>query len=85
MTDPSAIVTRPSTIFLCIPTPTTTSTDLYERCQRGKLPGWAILSGVSLFYAVLLYIVVFGRARRRAPGLDCWDIGEIVTEEENIP
>ncbi|MDG2148533.1 MAG: DUF2270 domain-containing protein [Planctomycetota bacterium] len=66
------------------PAPTTNFSELYDRCQLGTLPGWVIISGVALFYAMLLWILVFGRAKRRAPGLDNWDIGEIVTEE-SIP
>lgn len=63
------------------PTPTTSFRELYDRCSVGMFPGWAIISMVGCFYVLLLFILIFGQARRRAPGLDNWDIGEIVSEE----
>ncbi len=63
------------------PVPTTSPRELYDRCAVGTVPSWVTLGLVGGFYVLLLAILLFGRARKRLPGMDNWDIGEIVKEE----
>jgi len=55
--------------------------EVYERMAVGSIPGWAGLSVVLAFYALLGWIILFGRSTARRRGQDNWDIGEIVSEE----
>ena len=64
---------------------TTTDMDvIYERMGAGFLSPATILALVGGFYLILLGIAVLGRARKRRPGMDNWDIGEAVHEESRL-
>jgi len=63
------------------PTPTSSLDEIYDRLGVGVIPGWLVASLVAGFYLALGVILLIGKARQREPGLDNWDIGEIVTEE----
>jgi uncharacterized membrane protein len=63
------------------PIPTSSMDEIYARLAVGLIPAWLVAGLVGGFYLMLGCIVLFGRAKQREPGLDNWDIGEIVKEE----